>query len=202
MEINLQVLLEEIRQLEESVVRQLKQKESELLYSVKNRKVIFEKEVLKRHRALKVSIHRFLMESSIPSLLVSPVVYSMMIPAVLLDLFTSFYQWVCFPVYRIPKVKRSDYIVLDRHRLRYLNLIERINCDYCAYFNGLIAYVREVASRTELYFCPIRHALTAKGQHHRHADFLPFGDPTDYHAKLEQLRQQLRDSEKAPATKD
>ena len=36
------------------------------------------------------------------------------------DACVSFFQWACFPVYGITKVRRSDYIVFDRHQLHYL----------------------------------------------------------------------------------
>ena len=55
------------------------------------------------------------------------------------------YQAICFPVYKIPKVRRRDYLVFDRHHLAYLNIIEKINCAYCSYANGAIAFMREVA---------------------------------------------------------
>ncbi len=35
---------------------------------------------------------------------------------------------------------RGAHFTFDRHRLGYLNLIEKLNCDYCAYANGLFAY--------------------------------------------------------------
>jgi hypothetical protein len=111
-----------------------------------------------------------------------------------MDVFVSFYQFVCFPVYGIPKVKRKDYISLDRHRLSYLNSIEKINCDYCAYFNGLIAFVREVAAKTEQYFCPIRHALRTKGLHPRHALFLPYGDAANFQEKLKKISLAVREN--------
>lgn len=195
METNLKVLLDEIRDLEKSVAEQLKKKEVDFRYSITDRKVVFARDVQKKQRALKQSLFRFLRESTWPSLLVAPVIYSMVLPALLLDLFTFLYQAICFPVYGIPKVRRSDYIVFDRHRLKYLNWIERMNCEYCTYFNGLIAYVRELASRTEQYFCPIRHALAVKGQHPRHANFLPFGDADDYPDKFTRLRDQVRQTE-------
>ena len=197
MEKSLKELLEEIRQLEHSVAEQLKQRESDFLYSVLNRKVVFEKKALRQHRKLKKSIHRFLRESTWMSLLVSPVIYSMLIPAMLLDVFASLYQMICFPVYGIPKIKRKDYIALDRHKLKYLNLIERINCDYCGYFNGVIAYVRELASLTEQYFCPIHHALATSGQHKRQVNFLPFGDADHYHEKFAQLRKQVQETDES-----
>lgn len=110
----------------------------------------------------------------------------------MLDFFIFFYQRICFPVYGIPFVKRNDYISLDRHRLGYLNFVEKVNCDYCGYFNGLIAYSREVASRTEQYFCPIRHAARTKGVHSRYADFFAYGDATAYQKKLNELRAQVQ----------
>jgi hypothetical protein len=64
-------------------------------------------------------------------LLTAPVIYTLIIPGLLLDLFVTLYQWICFPVYKITKVKRGDHIVIDRQYLRYLNLIEKINCVYC-----------------------------------------------------------------------
>jgi hypothetical protein len=194
METNLQSLLEEIRDLEMSVVEQLKKKEAELLYDIKNRKVVFKKEVIEIHRAMRKSVFQFLTESPLMSYVVAPVIYSMIIPAVLLDLFVSFYQMICFPVYGMPQVSRKNYISLDRHKLKYLNWIERINCDYCGYVNGVIAYARESASRTEQYFCPIRHALNTKGLHARHGRFLPYGEATDLQKKLVQLRNEVRET--------
>ena len=198
MEINLRQMLEEIRELEKTVAAQLKKTEIDVRYSVAGHKVTFAREVRRRHAQFKRGSLRFLRESSIPALLVAPVIYAVLIPTVLMDIFVSLYQMICFPVYRIPKIKRSDYIVFDRHRLGYLNWIERMNCDYCAYVNGVIAYTRELAGRTEQYFCPIRHALAVKGLHPRHANFVPFGDAEHYRAQLETLRQQIRRADVPP----
>lgn len=115
-------------------------------------------------------------QTSIFLILTAPFIYAMIIPAVVLDLFTFIYQTVCFPVYGIPKVNRADYISFDRHKLPYLTSIQKVNCAYCSYFNGLISYVREVASRTEQYWCPIKHAIKKKGLHKRHKDFFEYGD--------------------------
>ena len=81
-------------------------------------------------------------------LLTAPFIYGVIVPIALLDLAVAVYQAVCFPIYGIAKVKRRDYIVFDRHRLAYLNAIEKMNCAYCSYANGLFAYVSEVASGT------------------------------------------------------
>lgn len=95
------------------------------------------------------------------------------------------YQVICFRAYRIEKVDRSKYLVFDRGHLNYLSRIEKINCNFCTYANGLIAYSREIASRTEQYFCPIKHkSNNFLGQHQRYKDFLEFGDANGYKEKL------------------
>ena len=112
----------------------------------------------------------------------------MIFPLVILDLFVTLYQRVCFPIYRVTKVHRAQYIVLDRQHLEYLNFIERIHCSYCAYASGLVAYVYEIVARTEQYFCPIKHARRILGTHSRYRGFLDYGEAADYPARLEAFR--------------
>lgn len=191
METNLQTLLEEIRELEKSVIEQLKKKENDIIFSIKNRTVTFQKEVAEKHKAFRKSISRSLIEAPVIFYAIAPIIYAMIIPAVILDVFMSFYQMICFPVFGMQKVVRQEYISLDRHKLKYLNWIEKINCDYCSYFNGVIAYVREIASRSEQYFCPIRHALRTKGLLPRYANFAPYGDAAAYQKRLAELRKEI-----------
>ena len=54
-------------------------------------------------------------------------IWAYTIPITLLDLFMIVYQAVCFPIYGIPKVKRGDYIRLDRRHLAYLNWADKFN---------------------------------------------------------------------------
>lgn len=93
----------------------------------------------------------------------SPFFYMMIFPLVILDLFTVLFQAVIFPVCGIKKAKRSDYIHLDRGRVKHLSWLDRIHCNYCGYANGVLAWAREVAFRTEQYWCPIKH-LAARAQ--------------------------------------
>jgi len=135
----------------------------------------------------------FIHDAPLASLLISPVIYSLFIPFVLLDIWIWCYQATCFPIYKIAKVKRSEYIVRDRGSLKYLNWIERVNCNYCAYANGMVAYSREILSRTEQYFCPIKHKNTNfSGSHIRYDNFLNFGDAPGYRKGLETLREKLK----------
>jgi hypothetical protein len=86
-----------------------------------------------------------------------------------------------------------EYIIFDHHKLGYLNLLEKINCLYCSYFNGLIAYVREIAGRTEQYWCPIRHSRNVKGMHTRYYQFADFGDAAAYRRKIDGIEKDLED---------
>jgi len=70
----------------------------------------------------------------------------------------TIYQAICFPIYRLEKVKRSEYILIsDRNKLAYLNPMEKIGCMYCGYANGFLLYAKEVAGRTEKYWCGVMH---------------------------------------------
>ena len=60
--------------------------------------------------------------------------------------------------------------------LAYLNALEKLNCAYCSYANGVIAFTREVAGRTERYWCPIKHARRVLGAHPHYSEFVDYGD--------------------------
>jgi hypothetical protein len=188
---HLHVLLKEIHSLENSVKKEIEGAEKALSYQVDKGKISFKKDVIKLHRSFKKNAAMYLLNSRFLVMLTAPVIYFVLIPALLLDLAIFFYQVVCFPIYGIEKVKRKDYFLYDRHKLRYLNIFEKINCEYCAYFNGLVAYMREIASRTEQYWCPIRHAIAIKGAHSRYNYFVSYGDPLVYQKQLEHLRKEM-----------
>jgi hypothetical protein len=153
-------------------------------------------------RALRTSLLSYFRRARLLSVLTAPLVYSLILPLALLDLWATLYQQLCFRAYGIPRVKRADFVVVDRHLLPYLNLVEKLNCAYCGYGNGVIAYVREIASLTEQYWCPIKHATTALGLHHRYRTFVAHGDAAGFRDRLESLRDELRDSPSGPVTDD
>lgn len=106
---------------------------------------------------------------------------------IILDILSELYHRVCFPIYGIAKVKRSEYIqIIDRNKLPYLNFFEKIGCMYCGYANGLSAYLKEIAGRTEKYWCGIVHETKPgfKTQAHQvEQNFSPFGDKDDCEKK-------------------
>ncbi len=185
-------LVQQLADLEDELRDRLHEQETRVLYELEGQRVRFKKSVEEAHDKLRSELWSWLAESSWQSYAAAPFIYALIIPFVLLDVFVSTYQAICFPLFRIRMVKRSRYIVLDRHHLRYLNSVQRFNCLYCGYANGLIAYVREVASRTEQYWCPIKHARRVTGSHSRYARFLDYGDGEDFDAKVEALREELR----------
>lgn len=184
-------ILLRMAELEKELEEEFEERQEELRYEIRNRRVHFEREVRATHRRLRVGLARWLGASELRNVITAPVIYAMVVPIALIDLALTVYQTLCFPLYRVPKVDRSRYVVIDRHRLEYLNVIERLNCAYCGYANGVLAYSREIAARTEQYWCPIKHARRALGTHARYARFLDYGDPKDFHAIQQRLRSEL-----------
>jgi len=179
------VQLPEIEKLEEEIKSKF--------YELRKGKVWFSDEIKREHRKLKTSLLRYVAHSRILAVLTAPFIYACFIPFVLLDAFVSTYQAVCFPVYGIPKARRKDYMAIDRNKLRYLNALEGLNCMYCSYANGLLAYVVEIAGRTEQHWCPIKHARRIQHAHDRYSHFLPYGDASAYRERIDKVRDDFKD---------
>ncbi len=184
-------LLQRIQSLQEELEEEYRKRREDL----DEKRAQLAEEFLRTQRRYKMGLFRFLVRSRFLVVLTAPVIYAGWIPFLLMDLFVSLYQYICFPIYRIPRVKRSDYVVLDRGELPYLNLVEKFNCFYCSYGNGVAAYVREVAARTEQYWCPIKHARRIRGAHGRYPQFFDYGDAEAFRQGVERLRRQYRDDD-------
>jgi len=184
-------LLIQITALEDELNDALKEQGGRLRYQMEGRRVVFEQAVKEAHQRVRLGVFRWFLTVRPQNYLTMPVIYGMAVPMLLFDLCVSLYQWLCFPVYRIARVKRADYFVMDHRHLAYLNIIEKVHCLYCSYAVGLLAYSGEVVARTEQYFCPIKHAGRVFGTHARYERFLAYGEAEDFHAKLEAYRAQL-----------
>ncbi len=189
----IQDIIEEINNLEKRLSLEMQKKEKEFSYEIHGKRVTFEKEIKQYHKTLATKLYKYVFNAEWLNILTVPVIWVGVVTALLLDSFVTIYQFICFPVYKIPKVKRSDYIVIDRQALKYLNAIEKLNCMYCGYFNGLIAYVQEVAARTEQYWCPIKHARKIRSIHSRYRKFLEYGDADEYRKRIEEVRRDFAD---------
>lgn len=191
----LQSLIEAIKKLEQELALEFQKKEAEFSYRIRGKKVLFDQEVKRQHKLIATRISQYLKDSEILNILTVPFIWGCLFPALLMDGVVSIYQAVCFPIYKIPKVKRGNYIVFDRHALSYLNGIEKLNCMYCGYFNGLIAYIREIAARTEQYWCPIKHARRTSDFHSRYGKFLEYGDAEGFRREINRVRHDFKDLE-------
>ncbi|WP_310494789.1 hypothetical protein [Dechloromonas sp.] len=186
---NIDELLAKIRALQDELEEEYRQTRDEWA----QKKVELAEEFLRQQRRYKTGLFRFLLRTRFLVALTAPLIYLGWIPFLLMDLFVTIYQAICFPVYRIPRVKRSEYMVFGREDLPYLNIIEKFNCFYCSYGNGVASYTREVAARTEQYWCPIKHARRVKAAHDLYPNFCDFGDAEAYQQGLNRLRRQYED---------
>lgn len=184
-------ILARIRDLQDELEEEFRRRRAAFRYSVDNGRVVFEAEMRRRHREMRVRLRDFLRHTRPMVVITAPVIYAMIVPFALLDLFVTIYQRVCFPVYGIERVARADFIRIDRHHLAYLNALQKLNCIYCGYCNGMIGYVQEIAGRTEAYWCPIKHAARVGAHHAYYAQFVDYGDAEGFAPCLRESRQRI-----------
>ena len=181
-------ILARMAALEDELRTAVHDQESRMFFQIKGKRVEFERSVAQAHKKLKKSFLRWLATDRPQNLITGPIIYAMVVPLLMLDACVTFYQWACFPIYGVSKVRRRDYLVFDRRQLGYLNFIEKVHCTYCEYGTGLMAYMSEILARTEQYFCPIKHAHKVLGTHARYNRFLDYGEADAYETKLEAFR--------------
>ena len=124
-------------------------------------------------------MHKETLPQIIKDMVSQPIIWSVLLFVVVADITTEIYHRTCFPLYGIPYIKRSDYIRIDRHKLKYLTFLEKIGCAYCGYTNGWLHYASAIAAETERYWCHIKHRVepgdTFKEPKH-HKSFQEYGD--------------------------
>ena len=194
-------ILDQITSLEEELQKAVEDKECRLSYQIEDRRVIFEQTIKTAHRRLKMGVFRWFLTVRPQNFLTMPIIYGMIVPMALFDLFITFYQLTCFPIYGIARVRRAKYIVMDHQHLAYLNIIEKVDCMYCSYAVGMLGYAREITARTEQYFCPIKHAHKILSSHSRYDRFLDYGDADNVHHKIEKFRTELAREKDANSAK-
>ena len=175
-------LLERLQSAEDALEEAFDARRREMAFILKGRKAVFDEKVAALHRAFRTGIFAYVRGARLSVILSAPAILAVAVPLLLLDLFVIVYQAVCFPVYGLKKVPRSDFIVFDRAQLAYLNIFEKFNCFYCSYANGLLAWVSEIAGLTESYWCPIKHARRIAAMHRHYARFADYGDAEAWRA--------------------
>ena len=184
-------LVERIRRLEDEIEQELQRRREELNADFEHRRIRFEQDVLEQQRRFRTGLLKYILGARLRHIITAPIIYAVFFPLLLTDIAVTLYQSICFPLYGIARVRRRDYLVFDRNHLGYLNLIEKINCAYCSYGNGLAAYIREVLGRTEQFWCPIKHSRRVMQAHPYYGGFVDFGDAEGYRRELKALREEL-----------
>jgi len=91
-------------------------------------------------------------------LIFMPILWWLLIPLLISDICIEIYHRIFFLFYKVPYIKRRNYIqIMDRARLPYLNIVQKIYCMYCGYANGLVHYRVEIGGVTEHYWCGVQH---------------------------------------------
>jgi len=170
-------ILEQISKLKEKLIQEYEKVTKKYDFSLEKWKVIFPQKIKEYQKRFKKNVWKYIFTAKVRHILSIPFIYSIAIPVIILDLFLLIYQYTAFLLYGIPKVKRKDYIIYDRKYLSYLNIIQKVNCMYCSYVNGLFAYAAEIWGRTEKYWCPVKHHKKLKSTHDWYGSFSDYGDP-------------------------
>ncbi|MCK9351428.1 MAG: hypothetical protein WCT49_02455 [Candidatus Paceibacterota bacterium] len=112
-------------------------------------KELFDKELERLHIASKIGLWKYFKKIGPAVIAVSPVIYSGIFFIALLDLYVIILQYVCFPAYGITRAERKGYFIFERMYAKFLNFVQKVNCGYCSYGNGLVAYSSEILNRSE-----------------------------------------------------
>ncbi len=103
-------LIERIRHLNAELTEELQRKAREYFYEIRDRKIWFDRKVRREHRGMATPLLRYIREASLMTVLTAPVVLAGLPIALLMDLFITVYQHICFRVYGVPLVRRAAYV--------------------------------------------------------------------------------------------
>jgi len=195
-------ILKHIESLYKDLEKEYQQAAKSYGFSLSGKKIIFLEAIRKRNKKIKENAFHYIFTANVRHLLSIPFIWGMIFPVLLLDIFLFIYQTFALSLYRIPKVHRRDYIVYDRKFLSYLNIIQKLNCIYCTYVNGLFAYAVEIGARTERYWCPIKAAKHPRITHSLYAEFADYGDAKGFKRKFNCADYSKLKSNPKPKTKN
>ncbi|MFA5831409.1 MAG: hypothetical protein WC878_06265 [Candidatus Paceibacterota bacterium] len=114
----------------------------------------FDRELFRLHQTLKIGTWSYIKKIGFWVIATSPIIYSGIIFILLLDVCMTLCQYACFWAFNIPVLPRTGYFVFERMYLSFLNAIQKVNCGYCSYGNGLMAYDSAILARMEYLWNP------------------------------------------------
>jgi hypothetical protein len=99
-------IVRRLHEAEEDLQREVHEQQRRWRFEVHRGRVRFDRGIRDAHRRMKQGIPAYIREGSLLSLVTAPVVYSLIVPLLVLDVWTTVYQCVCFPIYGVPRVHR------------------------------------------------------------------------------------------------
>ena len=94
MNTSLNDILERISQLEEELQSELKRRRDALEANFDHRRVHFEQAIVERHRRFKTSLLSYITQADLRNAISAPVIYSLIVPMLMLDAALTVYQWL------------------------------------------------------------------------------------------------------------
>ncbi|NCN07421.1 hypothetical protein GW933_01870 [Candidatus Falkowbacteria bacterium] len=184
MESKIKQIIEKIDSLNEALKSEYTRLSGKYGFSIRKSAIVFFEKTRNKNKKFKIPTWKYIIPRHIRHFASIPFIYMMIFPVALLDLFITFYNLTAFTLYQIPQVKRKDHFIYDRKFLDYLNIIQKFNCLYCSYVNGLLSYATEIGARTERYWCPVKAANKPKNYHNWYKDFADYGNPQEWTEKF------------------
>jgi hypothetical protein len=111
----LAVLMEKMRSVEAEIEAELAKRQEALRFRFESDRIVFEEEAQRIHRAIKTRISRYLLDANPLIVLTAPVIYSVLIPILLLDIFVIAYEAICFN--RLMTGRRRAHLLQERFDL-------------------------------------------------------------------------------------
>ena len=96
---NIDRLTTQIKLLQGELEAEFAIRRAKLRYTLQGKRAVFEEEILRAHRELRVGLARYVFNANLMTVVTAPVIYAMIVPFVILDITITLYQWICFPVY-------------------------------------------------------------------------------------------------------
>ncbi len=110
-------IADEIRTLEQELRQEIQRIRIDS-FEITEKAIHFKDEVVIRHRTQALSVLTYLRRAKMKHIVCLPIIWSCLLPAIVMDALVSLYQMLCFLLFGVLKVKRSDHVVFDRRNLK------------------------------------------------------------------------------------
>ena len=136
-------LLSKIKLMEQELLEEIQSQQQNFAYEIQQKRIYFEKQVVQQHKTLCSTVIDYLKNASFKHILTVPVIWAILIPAVLLDITVTLYQADLFSSVWHPQSQTGGLYVFDRRYLSYLNIVEKINVLIAATLTAVLPIFRK-----------------------------------------------------------